>query len=1570
MGIPNPFGWIDDGLDAAGEAWNLTLESFNNLVRSQGKVLSDTPGGRIAKETIDPLVETATTATKVGTRTVSTAYDFPLQVLNNTMAFGYNNNPNLRRVLPFGDSDGFEQAKGSTLEQLVGIIRNTTAGEVIADALPGGDKLDVGSGFFVGGETQKQINERKRELYPTIYGSTYTVGRSFAGFLADNGVIEPGSTSYNVISGAIDFGWTVGADPTNLLGAGTVARIGKLNMPLTAAARAGKRANVTTTLSKKSARVIDEAAKEGKIVMDAAGLIDNGRRTVSPNNWEAFKVTNKGKAWIDTFVGDNANDAAVIWRSSVGQIPPGTANKLAKAKTADEVVQILDDSVYGPDPLSHIRIMPGIDPRPIVTRTGAVIKGNVSRYRPFADTLPESTDFPLNNPLQAVKNADSVMGVLKVENETRNRLLNELFEVMDGTDDRVVFDWLNNFEQEVVASQLRQWNYSDDEIKKIASWRKRYEESVSGYVTDSTGSSVPLEWLIGGPNGGFGPLLISQQLKVNPVLIDPTDLQMMSDRLGPIRSRLETSRRMVTDKSIDPDTGEIVVDATSPRRWVDTPLAVTEAAGDLVDFLQARVWKPNVLIRPRYLIRTLPDEMLRVSASGIFDHDYQYIAQIFTNKNTKDIYGRMITTSRKAAKLEAQAMENGRLLKKYETLQNAGLTEYRGKNLTDLVVETQAEIDNINDSLLVFDERMANLLPGIDEALLRGAPGKAMDLMLHPAAVSGMLKRGNLVSVEKAVNPDLWSKAMSQRLAERASNGYYRSLAKAIKDKEPTDQITRRFLSGDLKQFLDRYIDDLGNKDPNYVWDYNGVRNFVQKNLDDLNIYTFGGDVKLLDAIIENKFLNESLSNAKGFQLQARATVAKQNVATYEPNKWLKKYIKDNYSEDPTAPARVNYFPSAFDTDSSLKNAKERVTQRYDALLSLVWDGFYGTSSDKLARNPLWSQAKWQRVVELVPVMNKSQAEQLVKYAEKSGISKSIVDDIAELAETASGEMEIKDVEQLAELFAIRFTKDQLFDASRRTAYGARHRKIFPFYDAFVELTGSALKLATNPKIIHRADKVIGEMRANEFFGSDNDGDGKKNGFLYVDPVSGEEMYAVAPPPGFLSKWRKLGLDFRFGNALSGLSMITTPYPGLSPFVALPVTAALPDSADFDKLKDMIAPYGLPDLSDPSIAQFVIPLASEQALRITGSMGLELFSDVDKRQKQMQAVIRAMQVLATTKDYDPVTPGQQGPVGYESIEQWQQDAKELGTQIYGLTGWAGLFLPAAPIAQWSAKSRNGSVLISVLSQRWNTIDKEGDNLGLDFQDKLEQFVEEFGSENLVAFLQPITDRSIVGSTSTKEYYDWYRQNKNVADKYTEVAGYFAPKSAELDPDVWNIQKIAGDVEYKDPEQFAINVESAVANFIFNRNMRSFEESIPPAQRDTRIAEQVIKAERKRQSQGLKQAYPNWDRAVAATSSVQARNVQFIEIRNFIQEPSQQDNPVVKAAQDYLDFRDQNLEYIKSRSPKIDDENWKTMKANRAAISLRGVLWQHGEKLAQQYPEFLNLWQNVLSREFISVETEE
>jgi hypothetical protein len=434
--------------------------------------------------------------------------------------------------------------------------------------------------------------------------------------------------------------------------------------------------------------------------------------------------------------------------------------------------------------------------------------------------------------------------------------------------------------------------------------------------------------------------------------------------------------------------------------------------------------------------------------------------------------------------------------------------------------------------------------------------------------------------------------------------------------------------------------------------------------------------------------------------------------------------------------------------------------------------------------------------------------------------------------------------------------------------------------------------------------------------------------------------------------------------------MVTAAYPGIGPVVAFPLIKMLPDSSDFDKIRDLIAPYGIPDLSSPDIAQFIIPGASEQVMRILGSNGLELFSKVEDRQKAAQSVIRALQVASATKDYDPATPGQQGPTGYDSREQWEADGKELGTKIYGLIGWAGLFLPGAPIAQWTAKSRKGNVLISVIAQRWNQIDKMGDKNGLDYQDKLEMLVQEFGNENFVAFMQPITDRSVVGSSSTKEYYDWYRINKDVVDKYQNVGGYFSPKSSELDPDVWNIQKLAGDVKYKDPKQFAINLESAIANFVFNRNMKEVMDSISPDDMFGTLANLKIKEQKKIQTKAVQAAYPNWDRAAAATSSQRNRRIQLIEARKFIAEPSVQDNDAVKAATEYFKYRDANVAYTVGNFPQVTEDNWATASKIRGAVVLRQALWDEGERLAEKYPQFVNLWQNVLSREFISVEVED
>jgi hypothetical protein len=63
-------------------------------------------------------------------------------------------------------------------------------------------------------------------------------------------------------------------------------------------------------------------------------------------------------------------------------------------------------------------------------------------------------------------------------------------------------------------------------------------------------------------------------------------------------------------------------------------------------------------------------------------------------------------------------------------------------------------------------------------------------------------------------------------------------------------------------------------------------------------------------------------------------------------------------------------------------------------------------------------------------------------------------------------------------------------------------------------------------------------------------------------------------------------------------------------------------------------------------------------------------------------------------------------------------------------------------------------------------------------------------------------------------------------------------------------------------------------------------------------------------------------------------------------------------------------YTVGNFPQVTEDNWSSASKIRGAVVLRQALWDEGERLAEKYPQFVNLWQNVLSREFISVEVED
>jgi hypothetical protein len=85
-----------------------------------------------------------------------------------------------------------------------GFTISTSLGSLIRD------RNRSGSGFFIGGEAQKNQADRARRYRGTVGGQAWTPGRGTAAL-----VTEPGSYAYNLLSGLVDAASVITLDPLN-----------------------------------------------------------------------------------------------------------------------------------------------------------------------------------------------------------------------------------------------------------------------------------------------------------------------------------------------------------------------------------------------------------------------------------------------------------------------------------------------------------------------------------------------------------------------------------------------------------------------------------------------------------------------------------------------------------------------------------------------------------------------------------------------------------------------------------------------------------------------------------------------------------------------------------------------------------------------------------------------------------------------------------------------------------------------------------------------------------------------------------------------------------------------------------------------------------------------------------------------------------------------------------------------------------------------------------------------------------------------------------------------------------
>jgi hypothetical protein len=231
-------------------------------------------------------------------------------------------------------------------------------------------------------------------------------------------------------------------------------------------------------------------------------------------------------------------------------------------------------------------------------------------------------------------------------------------------------------------------------------------------------------------------------------------------------------------------------------------------------------------------------------------------------------------------------------------------------------------------------------------------------------------------------------------------------------------------------------------------------------------------------------------------------------------------------------------------------------------IFSWFMQNAYGRASDKFARIPMFNARKWNLIADMIPLLSKEEALKLKASLPDLNLPQHVVENILDNIPRAKGTGTLEKLDYLAGYRAVEDTINLLFDSRKKTLFGYNHRLLFPFFDAFREVSVQLAKTAINPLATHKIDKAAealgnlqigGPGETNIIGPGDIDQDGKNEGFVYRDPQTGSLSFNY-PLVGGAAR-ALTGIPFDYKVSVGSLSMATSVIPSVGPYVALTYTA-------------------------------------------------------------------------------------------------------------------------------------------------------------------------------------------------------------------------------------------------------------------------------------------------------------------------------------------------------------------------------------------------------------------------------
>ena len=1389
-----------------------------------------------------------------------------------------------------------------------------------------GQPITAGEGFFLGGTAAEKQSERARRFRGTINGSAWTLGRGAADV-----VFAPGSKPYNILSGFVDAAVNIFADPT-LYG-------GKA---LTAARNA--RAAIPALQTADEIAAFAKVAKEGE--MAAAGL--SQAETVAWNGskfrqW--FESNGKARRLTDLLV--EKDDAYDIFSNVFkGKIDVASANRLAKAKSREEILAIVGEQANRMD-----TELSGLFPQDI----REIVKG---RERiPFYNWL-RNTSLLTKMPDMAIR-IGSTEDSIKAVNSYGNYLKSNGLKLTEGKGKEVMKEVMDVFADPTAAgaervNKLFQDVVGERIVEQLTSGPFGIEASRANTIAKEVFRRVAEEtdkmtrYLINeaGEADDFGLLQAlkeSGQITVdgefNPNLVDnlryvgPGSLAELGSRLQVLPDmrvvrRLTANpfvRRALSKKAKFVKEGGEAADETAEQ--IVRAGGESRAAVAVLDYLQNEIWKPLALMTGGYIFRNMFDAQIRMAAvgkAGFFNHPIRYMQMVFGKTLPEEFIRGGAWGDDDVARV-AGGFDG--FTTRFEEANSFGLRRYIDDPITTyrrgIRTGSMVVANKIDDK--------PQYLVGLYEELRRLSQDQINNFVAKNATTEDIVK---------------WLRSTNDPNARQAIESYRKLLEgglEAVDQTKGTRHIVR-VVSGKVDDdILASWINRLGNPRIDATTGNDQTLRFAiahrrmplaaSETINPKNLK----DTDFVEGTLRRGVGSEVILGVEN-GVDIRGVVTAVNSDTSWTVRRLSEF--DVWNTDVGAKELRDYINAVYDTPGNtlprwtkfapeaapklppgLREKEVEILQLKNRAVDFFFNGAYGRLSRRFERSPVYRQFYYEQFSENADLLTREQAQlfkdSIAGRAKGLGITPEQMfggdkayQALLKKLDNANGTGTVKQLQDYAELQALQSTKETLFNAVERNNLEDILRIIIPFGAAWREVLGTYGRLLLeDPSRIRRAQLVYnGAVN----FDPDNDG----QGFFYKDPITGTNTFNL-PFSGDLAKI-VTGVNAPLQAPVKGLSMGLGIVPSVGPVVQIGASEFIPDTPTFDSIVSLLLPYGR-KTPGALVPGWVTKLNS--AFRDNPGKTESIYANT---------YVETVRALSASGEYDLDDPAEK--------ERLLNDAKWRG-RVLTLFRAASQFLgPTSGNPEAIVNTKDGDVYASYLLKAFQDLQTNN------YDTAVADFLRIYGDDALL-YVSSKTQAQQPGIAATEQFGDWERKNGALMETYPLVAAYFAPGGDDFSFSAWQRQIRTGARKRLTASEMIDLAQFRVGNAIY-RDLKRQAGQYPP---------QEVKDWLRNARQKIHEKLPGFPAQPVFVVGEFQRNIE--QMKRAVDDQRLADNEIAGAVSEYLGYRDKAIaEYVAAGGK---EGGFATAKQ---AAELRQWLFNIGTALSEAVPEFQRVWDRELASE--------